>query len=43
VLKARGLVREDGLSWRLTTEGVFLANDAFREFVPPFDRQEAFV
>ena len=40
VLKARGLVREDGPRWRLTTEGVFLANDAFQEFVPPFDREE---
>lgn len=41
VLKARGLVREAGARWRLTTEGVFLANDAFQEFVPPFDREEA--
>jgi oxygen-independent coproporphyrinogen-3 oxidase len=43
VLKARGLVREDGSRWRLTTEGVFLANEAFQEFVPPFDREEATV
>jgi len=41
VLKARGLVREDGERWRLTTDGVFLANEAFREFVPPFDREGA--
>ena len=41
VLKARGLAREDGSRWRLTQEGVFLANDVFREFVPPFSRQEA--
>ncbi len=41
VLKARGLVCEDGPRWRLTSEGVFLANDVFREFVPPFDREEA--
>lgn len=41
VLKARGLVREDSPRWRLTREGVFLANDVFREFVPPFSRQEA--
>jgi coproporphyrinogen III oxidase-like Fe-S oxidoreductase len=40
VLKARGLVREDGARWRLTTNGIFLANDAFQEFVPPFDREE---
>lgn len=40
-LKARGLVCEDGLRWKLTNDGIFLANDAFQEFVPPFDRQEA--
>ena len=40
-LKARGLAREDGPRWRLTGEGVFVANDAFKEFVPPFQRQEA--
>ncbi len=43
VLKARGLVREEGPRWRLTTDGVFLANDAFQEFVPPFDREETSV
>ena len=41
VLKARGLAREDGKIWRLTAEGVFLANDVFKEFVPPFQLQEA--
>jgi len=41
VLKARGLTREDAPRWRLTREGVFLANDVFKEFVPPFSRQEA--
>lgn len=42
-LKSRGLVSEEGPLWRLSPEGVFLANDAFREFVPPFDREEATV
>ncbi len=41
VLKARGLTREDGPRWRLTPEGVFTANDVFKEFVPPFQPQEA--
>jgi oxygen-independent coproporphyrinogen-3 oxidase len=41
VLKARGLAREDGPRWRLTENGVFLANDVFQEFVPPFQPQEA--
>ncbi len=41
VLKARGLAREDGPRWRLTGEGIFVANDVFKEFVPPFQRQEA--
>jgi coproporphyrinogen III oxidase-like Fe-S oxidoreductase len=41
VLKAQGLVEENGGRWRLTTDGIFLANDVFREFVPPFDREEA--
>ena len=41
VLKARGLAREDGTRWRLTENGVFLANDVFQEFVPPFQFQEA--
>jgi oxygen-independent coproporphyrinogen-3 oxidase len=41
MLKSRGLVSEEGPLWRLSAEGVFLANDAFKEFVPPFDREEA--
>lgn len=41
VLKARGLARETGSVWALTPEGVFLANDVFKEFVPPFQLQEA--
>lgn len=41
LLKARGLVREEAGRWRLTPEGIFLGNDVFREFVPPFARQEA--
>lgn len=41
VLKVRGLVEETGGRWKLTANGVFLANDVFREFVPPFDREEA--
>jgi oxygen-independent coproporphyrinogen-3 oxidase len=41
VLKARGLVEEAAGRWRLTADGKFLANDAFQEFVPPFDREEA--
>lgn len=41
VLVARGLAREkDGL-WMLSREGIFLGNEAFRLFVPPFDREEA--
>jgi len=41
VLRARGLVEESGGRWKLTGNGIFLANDAFSEFVPPFDREEA--
>lgn len=41
VLKARGLVTERAGRWKLSAEGVFLANDVFAEFVPPFNRQEA--
>ncbi|MEK7390474.1 MAG: radical SAM family heme chaperone HemW [Elusimicrobiota bacterium] len=40
-LASRSLVREDGGRWRLSREGVFLANEVFREFVAPFDREEA--
>ena len=39
-LKARGLVREKNGLWMLTREGIFLGNEAFRLFVPPFDREE---
>ncbi len=41
VLKARGLAEEQGGRWKLSAEGVFLANDVFKEFVPPFQLQEA--
>ena len=41
VLKARGLTIEENSRWRLTADGVFLANDVFQEFVPPFQLQEA--
>lgn len=41
VLKARGLAREHAGLWMLTREGIFLGNEAFRLFVPPFDREEA--
>lgn len=40
-LKARGLAREKNGLWMLTREGIFLGNEAFRLFVPPFDREEA--
>lgn len=40
-LQARGLAREDGPRWRLTEDGLFCANDAFREFVPPFQEATA--
>jgi len=41
VLKARGLTIEEDSRWRLTRDGIFLANEVFREFVPPFQLQEA--
>ena len=41
VLKARGLAAEKHGLWMLTREGIFLGNEAFRLFVPPFDREEA--
>jgi len=41
VLKARGLATEEDSRWRLTHDGIFLANDVFKEFVPPFQHQEA--
>ncbi len=37
-LAARGLVERRGPRARLTRDGLFLANDAFKEFVPPFVR-----
>ncbi len=40
VLKRRGLVSERNGLWMLTREGIFLGNEAFRLFVPPFDREE---
>ncbi len=43
VLKARGLAREKHGLWMLTKEGIFLGNEAFRLFVPPFDREGASV
>jgi oxygen-independent coproporphyrinogen-3 oxidase len=39
-LKSRGLCREKNGLWMLTKEGIFLGNEAFRLFVPPFDREE---
>lgn len=41
VLKARGLTIEENSRWRLSQDGIYLANDVFREFVPPFQFQEA--
>jgi len=41
VLKARGLAIEENSKWRLSTTGIFLANNVFQEFVPPFQHQEA--
>jgi oxygen-independent coproporphyrinogen-3 oxidase len=35
-LKKKGLVEDDGRRVKLTREGVFLANEAFAEFVAPF-------
>lgn len=40
-LKRRGLAAEKHGMWMLTREGIFLGNEAFRLFVPPFDREEA--
>lgn len=40
VLKRRGLAAEKNGLWMLTKEGIFLGNEAFRLFVPPFDREE---
>ncbi|MDX6768043.1 MAG: radical SAM family heme chaperone HemW [Elusimicrobiota bacterium] len=41
LLLARGLVEEAAGRWRLTRDGLFVANDAFKAFVPPYDREEA--
>lgn len=35
LLESKGLVERDGAVRRLTRDGVFLANDAFKEFVAP--------
>ena len=40
-LKRRGLAAEDGPRWKLSADGLFVANDVFKEFVPPFAAQEA--
>ncbi|HVE14616.1 MAG TPA: hypothetical protein VNI01_14570, partial [Elusimicrobiota bacterium] len=39
-LAARGLLEYSGERLRLSREGVFLANEVFREFVPPFESSE---
>lgn len=39
-LIAKGLVRRDGRRLRLTRNGIFLANQAFMEFVPPYETQK---
>ncbi len=39
-LERRGLVARQGRQVRLTREGIFLANDAFAEFVAPFETRE---
>lgn len=41
LLLAKGLVEETGGRWKLSPEGLFVANDVFRAFVPPYDREEA--
>lgn len=41
LLMAKGLVEEKDGRWRLSPEGLFVANDVFKAFVPPFDREEA--
>lgn len=40
-LKKKGLVQDDGRRVKLTREGVFLANEAFSEFVAPFPQEAA--
>ncbi len=39
-LKKKGLVEDDGRRVKLTREGVFLANEAFSEFVAPFSHEK---
>lgn len=39
-LERRGLVARDGRRARLTREGLFLANEAFAQFVAPFETAE---
>jgi oxygen-independent coproporphyrinogen-3 oxidase len=41
LLLAKGLVEEADGRWRLSADGLFVANDVFKAFVPPFDREEA--
>lgn len=38
LLLAKGLVEERDGRWKLSPEGLFVANDVFRAFVPPYDR-----
>lgn len=40
-LERRGLVRREGPRRRLTRDGLFLANEAFREFVAPFKERDS--
>jgi oxygen-independent coproporphyrinogen III oxidase len=41
LLLAKGLVEEKDGRWKLSPEGLFVANDVFKAFVPPYDREEA--
>lgn len=41
LLLAKGLVEEKDGRWKLSADGLFVANDVFKAFVPPFDREEA--
>lgn len=42
-LLRQGLLRLDGTRLRLTRDGIFLANRAFMEFLPPYEKQEAVI
>lgn len=42
-LAGRGLIRREGSRARLTREGVFLANQVFAEFVPPFEEKKSLI